>query len=46
MGVIWNEEKKTFTLHTKNTTYQMQADQYGYLFQARGRETIEALSLR
>ena len=31
MGVIWNEEKKTFTLHTKNTTYQMQADQYGYL---------------
>lgn len=31
MGVIWNEKKKTFTLHTKNTTYQMQADQYGYL---------------
>ena len=23
MGIIYNEKAKTFTLHTQNTTYQM-----------------------
>jgi len=26
MGIIYNEKAKTFTLHTQNTTYQMQID--------------------
>ncbi len=31
MPIIFDESKKIFTLHTKHTTYQMQADPYGYL---------------
>lgn len=31
MSIIYNPNKKIFTLHTKNTTYQMMADRYGYL---------------
>lgn len=31
MAVIYNKEKNLFTLQTKNTTYQMKADQLGYL---------------
>ena len=31
MGIIYNEKAKTFTLHTQNTTYQMQIDAYGFL---------------
>lgn len=31
MGIIYDENKKTITLHTKNTTYQMQIDKYGFL---------------
>lgn len=31
MGISFNENKKTFTLYTKNTSYQMQIDQYGFL---------------
>lgn len=31
MSIIYNPNKKTFTLHTKNTAYQMMVDQYGYL---------------
>ena len=31
MSIIYNPNKKIFTLHTKNTTYQMMVDQYGYL---------------
>lgn len=31
MAIIFNEENRTFTLHTKNTTYQMQIDRFGYL---------------
>lgn len=30
MGIIYNEKAKTFTLHTQNTTYQMQIDAYGF----------------
>ena len=29
MGIIYCEKDRTFTLQTKNTTYQMQVDQYG-----------------
>ncbi len=31
MAVRFDETKGIFTLHTKQTTYQMQADSYGYL---------------
>ena len=31
MPIIYNPNKKIFTLHTKNTTYQMMVDRYGYL---------------
>ena len=37
MAVIYNQEKRIFSLQTKNTTYQMKADQeqdleqYGYI---------------
>ena len=31
MSIIYNQNKNIFTLHTKNTTYQMQVDKYGYL---------------
>ena len=31
MGIIFTEKDKVFTLHTKNTTYQMKVDEYGFL---------------
>ena len=31
MAIYFNSEKKMFTLQTKNTTYQFQADAYGFL---------------
>ena len=31
MSISFNQNKNIFTLHTKNTTYQMQVDKYGYL---------------
>lgn len=31
MGIIYCEKDRTFTLQTKNTTYQMQVDHYGFL---------------
>lgn len=31
MAIIYDPNKKTFSLHTKNTTYQMMVDKYGYL---------------
>jgi alpha-galactosidase len=31
MSILFNEKKNIFTIHTKNSTYQMMADQYGFL---------------
>ena len=31
MAIKYDEENRTFTLHTDNSTYQMQVDKYGYL---------------
>ena len=31
MAIIFSEKDKTFTLHTKNTTYQMKVDPFGFL---------------
>ncbi len=31
MSIIFDEAKKTFTLHTKGSTYQMQVDRFGFL---------------
>lgn len=31
MGILFDKENRTFTLHTRNTTYQMQMDSLGYL---------------
>lgn len=31
MAILVNEEKKIFTLHTLNSTYQMMVDEYGFL---------------
>ena len=31
MGIIYCEKDRTFTLQTKNTTYQMQVDRFGFL---------------
>ncbi len=31
MGIFIDEKNKIFTLHTNNSTYQMKADQYGFL---------------
>lgn len=32
MSISYNEDKKIFSLHTKNTTYQMMVDEFGHLF--------------
>ncbi len=31
MAVVYNEMKRIFSLHTRNSTYQIKADRYGYL---------------
>lgn len=31
MSIVYDEKCKTITLHTQNTTYQMQIDRYGFL---------------
>ena len=31
MSIAYDEKNRTITLHTKNTTYQMQIDRYGFL---------------
>ena len=31
MSIRYDESKKTFTLQTKNSTYQMKVSEYGYL---------------
>ena len=31
MAIIYQEENRTFTLHTQHSTYQMQVDKYGFL---------------
>ena len=31
MAIIYNPNKRIFTLHTKHSTYQMQVDSFGYL---------------
>lgn len=31
MSIVYNSNKRIFSLHTKNTTYQMMADKHGYL---------------
>ena len=31
MGIVYCEADRTFTIQTKNTTYQMQVDRYGFL---------------
>lgn len=31
MAIIYDDRKKTFTLNTESTTYQMQVDRYGFL---------------
>ena len=31
MGIVFDEDNKLFTLHTKETTYQMKVDRYGFL---------------
>lgn len=31
MSILFEEDKKIFTLHTKDATYQMKVDQYGFL---------------
>lgn len=31
MSIIFSEKEKTFILHTKDTTYQMKVDNYGFL---------------
>lgn len=31
MSIVFDEKNKIFTLHTKETTYQMQVDRYGFL---------------
>ena len=47
MGIIYNEKAKTFTLHTQNTTYQMQIDAYGFLLHLYyGRKTVASQEIR
>ena len=31
MGIIYSQTERTFTIHTKETTYQMKVDNYGFL---------------
>lgn len=31
MGIVYSKADRTFTIQTKNTTYQMQVDRYGFL---------------
>ncbi len=32
MGIVYCEADRTFTIQTKNTTYQMQVDRFGSFF--------------
>lgn len=32
MGIVYCEADRTFTIQTKNTTYQMQVDRYGFCY--------------
>lgn len=32
MGIVYCEADRTFTIQTKNTTYQMQVDRFGFSF--------------
>ena len=47
MPILFDEATRTFTLHTRNMTYQMQADRFGYLlhlyFGARAEGTMDYL---
>ena len=31
MAILWDDKNKVFSLHTKNTTYQMKVDSFGFL---------------
>ena len=31
MSILYNEENRTITIHTQNTTYQMRVDEFGFL---------------
>ena len=31
MAIVYSRKDRTFTIHTENTTYQMQVDPYGFL---------------
>ena len=31
MGIVYSKSDRTFTIQTKNTTYQMQVDRFGFL---------------
>jgi len=39
--IIYNEEKKTFSLHTENTTYQIKISEFGHLLHTYYGERIE-----
>ena len=42
MAIIYNEEKRIFTLHTKHSTYQMKVDDYQYLLHLYYGKTIHS----
>ena len=41
MAIVYSRKDRTFTIHTENTTYQMQVDPYGFLLHLYyGRRTV------
>ena len=41
MGIVYSKSDRTFTIQTKNTTYQMHVDPYGFLLHLYyGKETV------
>lgn len=44
MAIIYNEENKMYSLHTKNTSYQFMVDEYGYLIHTYyGKKTLASM---
>lgn len=46
MAIIYDDRKKTFTLNTESTTYQMQVDRYGFLLHPQEMYPVRVYSRR
>ena len=45
MAIIYNKEKRIFSLHTEHTTYQMMADAHDYLLHLYYGKRLDSVSV-